>query len=151
MHICPLIIAVSPPQAERRRREKMELKKSFKTESILYDNLQFLIDDQIPDYPDIEDRVKKDKTLSLYELIQEYDKVSSSTCHDEKEKDIELAILKILIAKKLELVQDDHMHHLLYMLQEAFEMMEDYMDELKKFKNHRHKTMFGLYTEKAVY
>jgi len=88
------------------------------------------------------------------ELIQEFDIVTNEPVNADteltlNEKGLKLDILKIMITNKLDIA--NVFEDMVDVIDEFFELQQKEIDELVKLKYHRHKTIFGLYTEKQVY
>ena len=87
-------------------------------------------------------------------MIQELDTVNAVVVTADsyitlKEKRYRMDILKIMIHNRLETA--DVFRYSVDVIDEFFELQQKEIDDLQKLKYHRHKTVFGLYTEKQVY
>ena len=85
------------------------------------------------------------KTTSLQNLIEDYSNTEEKEEPDRKRR---LKVLKEIIAWKLGIPIFDYF---IDCLNERFEMQLKEIEKLTKFKEHRHKTIMGLYTEKPNY
>ena len=83
---------------------------------------------------------------TLEQLITYYSQIEANK-EATNRKDI-TRVLREIIAWKLEIPMFDYF---IDCLNERFEKLEKEITKLQKFSEHRHKTVMGLYTEKAVY
>ena len=87
--------------------------------------------------------------LTLIEQLETYMK----TPVKERENDLEnkISIVRMLLAYKLGLVDEYTYDYLLDQIGESIEIVDDEVQKIDNWTSHRHKTVMGLYTEKAVY
>ena len=87
------------------------------------------------------------KDSDLEKLIGEYSNTEAK--EERQDREIRQRVLREIIAWKLEIPMFDYF---IDCLNERFEKLEkENKKKLQKFSEHRHKTIMGLYTEKAVY
>ena len=118
--------------------------------NILFDRLDYYENEDSDISTEIVEKYKKLK-MPIMELITELDRVRDDSDYEGHEKGLRIEILQIMIAKKLELADTGQVHHLVDSLHALFHLLEKRLNELEKYKHHRHKTVLGLYTEKSVY
>lgn len=90
------------------------------------------------------------KENSLKQLLAFYNATETRDI-PEKERDLRTEILQIYIAKKLGVSGESHIWYLVDNVNAICHVLEKRIKELEKYKEHRHKTILGLYTEKGVY
>ena len=71
--------------------------------------------------------------------------------HGTKQNKIRIEVIQALIGKRFNCSSTHHVHYLIDILNEIMPDIEKRLIALEKFKDHRHKSLLGLYTEKAVY
>jgi len=121
----------------------------FEPKSFLYDELKY--------YKQEDDKealriigLYKDNTLS--ELIEYREHIQVNEYElTKKEQKLRLKILRQMILHKLEIVDLGRFGYFLDVLQAELNNVYKEIESIKKFKDHRHKTVLGLYTEKANY
>ena len=115
---------------------------------ILYNELEYYSEHE----GELAKQIVKDyKEETLKELLGYYDNLESRDDIDEKEKELRFKVLSIYIANKLGMATTSPLHYLIESLHELFHLLEKRLSEIEKFKEHRHRTVMGLYTEKSVY
>jgi hypothetical protein len=137
-------------------------KRGFESKWFLrtHDDILEEIDGGWTDYPDeLRAYYKKVLLYSNVELINEIDDLQDEYYHlevseklDDKTKS--LLVEKSKIAKDIlrtNLGLGFNLHYLIDHLQEQFELIADGFKKLEKYRDHRHRTMLGLYTEKPNY
>jgi aspartate carbamoyltransferase regulatory subunit len=104
----------------------------------------------LTDLTDIEDWLeeKEIEQLRLYKatftrnLINDLEKSETKNERD---------LITKVIANKLSVLHHEEFTSFAEWVNEKFNIMQDEINELKKLKNHRHRTVLGLYTEKPAW
>lgn len=117
---------------------------------ILYNRLKYFKEEDSDLSITIVDEYDAPKA-TIMELITELERVRDDSDYEDDEKGLRIEILQILIAQKLDLADTHQVHYLIDSLHELFNLLEKRLTEIEKYKQHRHKTVLGLYTEKSVY
>jgi len=86
-------------------------------------------------------------------IIEEHEEFTTAELieHINEGNTKEAEIIKHMITKRLGIPDKDHVMYLIDMLNEAFTLFAVELEILEDLKRHRHKSAFGLYTEKPVW
>ena len=118
---------------------------------MFYDQLKYYREDDSDLAASIVDEYDAPES-TITEFITELDRVRLDATLMEKDKDTErglrIDILKALITTRLGI---DPVRYFADVVDEFLTLMQKEINDLLKQTNHRHKTVFGLYTEKPVY
>ena len=82
---------------------------------------------------------------SIVELLHEIDNLDPHIKLEKHKREIAKELLSVRIGQGFEI------HYMMDRLQEQFQLIEQSLDELAKYKDHRHKLGEGHYSEKPVY
>ena len=118
---------------------------------MFYDQLKYYREDDSELATSLVDLYDAPKA-TIMELVKELDDVRLDpelmTEDKDTERGLRIDILQALITKKLDI---DPVRYFADVVDEILTEMRKEINDLLRHKTHRHKTVLGLYTEKAVY
>lgn len=108
------------------------------------------IEENKEDEPELYEAIQIYKEKTEIELIEARSAMRSSDLPKEQ-KNTHLKAIRLVFCAKLKVVPHQEVKYMIEVLKSSFKDVYKEIEAIKKFKDHRHKTIHGLYTEKAVY
>lgn len=124
------------------------LRKEFRSRTILYNPLKYYEEEGNEEALDVLEDYENE---SVEKLITFHSNLDSRDDIPPEERSLRQRILRQLIHQKLKVVSHDQVNYFCDIIDDLLSLLDDRLEQLAKYENHRHKTVFGLYTEKPVY
>jgi len=120
----------------------------MRTKDFQYDSLKYWRDEDSEEATQV---VKDYEKNTLKELFEFYNNVTTREGIPKDEKELRITILRLYIAKKLDLVEQDRFEYFVETASgEIYQLEKDLKQLKKRFENHRHSTD-KTYGEKPVW